>query len=68
MMSLRRLTTATFGTFMSLEPAFALVVGLIVLDQVPGAWAVLGICLVVAAGVGAARSGARTAPVPVEVG
>jgi inner membrane transporter RhtA len=68
MMSLRRLTTATFGTLMSLEPAFAMVVGLIVLDQVPGAWAVLGICLVVAAGVGAARSGARTAPVLVEVG
>jgi len=69
MMSLRRLTTATFGTLMSLEPAFALVVGLIVLDQVPGAWAVLGICLVVAAGVGAARSGSRsTTPVPAEVG
>jgi inner membrane transporter RhtA len=68
MMSLRRLTTATFGTLMSLEPAFAMVVGLIVLDQVPGAWGVLGICLVVVAGVGAARSGARTAPVPVEVG
>jgi inner membrane transporter RhtA len=69
MMSLRRLTTATFGTLMSLEPAFALVVGLIVLDQVPGTWAVLGICLVVAAGVGAARGGARsTTPVPAEVG
>jgi inner membrane transporter RhtA len=69
MKSLRRLTTATFGTLMSLEPAFALVVGLIVLDQVPGTWAVLGICLVVAAGVGAARGGARsTTPVPAEVG
>jgi inner membrane transporter RhtA len=68
MMSLRRLTTATFGTLMALEPAFAMIVGLIVLDQVPGAWAVLGICLVVAAGVGAARSGARTTPVPAEVG
>jgi inner membrane transporter RhtA len=68
MMSLRRLTTATFGTLMSLEPAFALVVGLIVLDQVPSTWAVLGICLVVAAGVGAARSGARSTPVPAEVG
>ncbi|MDT5327451.1 MAG: inner rane transporter RhtA [Mycobacterium sp.] len=68
MMSLRKLTTATFGTLMSLEPAFALVVGLIVLDQVPSTWAVLGICLVVAAGVGAARSGARSTPVPAEVG
>jgi inner membrane transporter RhtA len=68
MMSLRRLTTATFGTLMSLEPAFALIVGIIVLDQIPGAWAVLGISLVVAAGVGAARSGARSTPVPAEVG
>lgn len=68
MMSLRRLTTATFGTLMSLEPAFALIVGIIVLDQIPGAWAVVGICLVVAAGVGAARSGARSTPVPAEVG
>jgi inner membrane transporter RhtA len=68
LMALRKLTTASFGTLMSLEPAFALVVGLIVLDQVPGASAVVGICLVVAAGVGAARSGARSTPVPAEVG
>jgi inner membrane transporter RhtA len=68
LMALRKLTTASFGTLMSLEPAFALVVGLVVLDQVPGASAVVGICLVVAAGVGAARSGARSAPVPAEVG
>jgi inner membrane transporter RhtA len=66
--ALRKLTTASFGTLMSLEPAFALVVGLIVLDQVPGTSAMVGICLVVAAGVGAARSGARSSPVPAEVG
>ena len=35
MLALRRLTTAAFGTLMSLEPAFALVVGLVVLHQVP---------------------------------
>jgi len=68
MTALRKLTTAAFGTLMSLEPAFALVVGIIVLDQMPNAWAIAGICLVVAAGVGAARSGARAAPVPAEVG
>jgi inner membrane transporter RhtA len=68
MTALRKLTTAAFGTLMSLEPAFALVVGIIVLDQVPGAWAVVGIFLVVTAGMGAARSGAREAPVPAEVG
>lgn len=68
MTALRKLTTAAFGTLMSLEPAFALVVGIIVLDQMPSAWAVVGICLVVTAGMGAARSGARQAPVPAEVG
>jgi inner membrane transporter RhtA len=68
-MALRRLATASFGTLMALEPAFALIVGLIVLAQVPGPLAVVGICLVVFAGVGAARSGARSEPpVPAEVG
>ena len=35
-LALRRLTTAAFGTLMSLEPAFAMIVGLMVLHQVPG--------------------------------
>ncbi len=68
LLALRRLTTAAFGTLMSLEPAFAMVVGFVILHQVPGVGGVLGIVLVVAAGIGAARGGARTAPVPVEVG
>jgi inner membrane transporter RhtA len=63
MLALRRLTTAAFGTLMSLEPAIALVIGLVVLHQVPGPWPVLGIAFVVAAGVGAERSGARVADV-----
>ncbi len=68
MLALRRLTTAAFGTLMALEPGFAMIVGLIVLHQVPGTAAVIGICFVVVAGIGAARSGARTpAPVPAEV-
>jgi inner membrane transporter RhtA len=54
---------------MALEPAFAMLVGLIILHQVPGAGGVVGICLVVAAGIGAARTGARSSPpVPAEVG
>jgi inner membrane transporter RhtA len=69
MLALRRLNTAAFGTLMALEPAFAMLVGLIILHQVPGAGGVVGICLVVAAGVGAARTGARSSPpVPAEVG
>src|SRR5918997_1064864 len=62
LLALRRLTTAAFGTLMSLEPAVALVVGLVVLHQVPGPAAVAGIAFVVAAGVGAERTGRRAAP------
>jgi inner membrane transporter RhtA len=68
MLALRRLTTAAFGTLMALEPAFAMIVGFIVLHQDPGAAGLVGICFVVAAGIGAARSGARRAPIPAEVG
>jgi inner membrane transporter RhtA len=67
MMSLRRLTTATFGTLMALEPAFAMIVGLVVLHQIPGSLGTVGIGFVVAAGIGAARAGARSSPVPAEV-
>jgi inner membrane transporter RhtA len=69
LLALRKLTAAAFGTLMALEPGFAMIVGFIVLHQMPGAAGVVGICIVVAAGVGAARSGARTPPpVPAEVG
>lgn len=68
MMALRRLTTAAFGTLMALEPAFGMLVGYLVLHQVPASVGIVGICLVVTAGIGAARSGARRAPVPAEVG
>ena len=57
--ALRRLTTASFGTMMSLEPAIALAVGLLLLGQVPGWVPVVGIGLVVLAGIGAERTGAR---------
>ncbi|MEV4493309.1 EamA family transporter [Micromonospora coxensis] len=62
LLALRRLTTAAFGTLMSLEPAIALVIGLVALSQVPGPGAIAGIAFVVAAGIGAERTGARTAP------
>jgi inner membrane transporter RhtA len=70
LLALRRLTTAAFGTLMALEPAIALIVGLIALHQVPDGSATAGIALVVAAGIGAERSGARptatTKPEPAE--
>jgi inner membrane transporter RhtA len=59
LLALRRLTTAAFGTLMSLEPAIALVIGLLLLHQAPGLWPVVGVGFVVAAGVGAERTGAR---------
>jgi inner membrane transporter RhtA len=59
LLALRRLTAAAFGTLMSLEPAFAMVVGFLVLAQHPGVGGGVGICLVVAAGVGASRTAAR---------
>jgi inner membrane transporter RhtA len=62
MLALRRLTTAAFGTLMSLEPAFALVIGLLLLGQVPSMLAVLGIGFVVTAGIGAERTGGRELP------
>jgi inner membrane transporter RhtA len=60
LLALRRLTTGAFGTLMALEPGFALVIGFLALHQAPGPIAVVGVGLVVAAGVGAERSGART--------
>jgi inner membrane transporter RhtA len=68
MYALRRLTTAAFGTLMCLEPALALLAGLALLGQVPSPWALAGVALVVAAGLGAERTGARQpdAPTPIE--
>ena len=60
MLALRRLTTAAFGTLMSLEPAIAALVGLVLLHQSPGLLAAVGVALVVTAGAGATRSGSRT--------
>ena len=64
LLALRRLNTSAFGTLMSLEPAFALLVGWALLSQVPDVLAATGIAFVVAAGVGAARTGARHEPEP----
>lgn len=65
MLALRRLTTSAFGTLMSVEPALALVIGLVVLHQIPDAGAVAGVAFVVAAGIGAERTGAREPVAPV---
>jgi len=66
LLALRRLTTGAFGTLMALEPGFALLIGFVALHQVPNLLAVLGIGLVVAAGIGAERSGTRTHGLPAD--
>lgn len=59
MLALRRLTTSAFGTLMALEPAFALFMGALLLAQYPNTGQILGVVLVVVAGIGAARTGHR---------
>jgi inner membrane transporter RhtA len=46
---------------MCLEPAFALLAGFALIGQVPRPWALAGIAFVIAAGLGAERTGARQA-------
>lgn len=53
LLALRRLTTATFSTLMSIEPAVALIIGTMILAQIPGPVQVIGILLVTVAAVGA---------------
>jgi inner membrane transporter RhtA len=57
LLALRRLDAGTFGTLMAVEPAAALVVGVVMLRQLPGWGQTLGIALVTVAAIGAARTG-----------
>lgn len=59
LLALRRLTAAAFGTLMSLEPGFAMLMGWAILHQVPALIGLVGLAFVVVAGIGAARHGAR---------
>ncbi|WP_406209634.1 EamA family transporter [Kitasatospora sp. NBC_01560] len=59
LLALRRLTAAAFGTLMSLEPVIALVIGAVVLGQLPGPVGILGVLCVITAGVAAIRAGGR---------
>lgn len=69
MLALRRMTHTAFGTLLSIEPAFGLVIGLLVLSQSPSLGQIIGISVVVLAGAAAQRGGARpleTAELPQE--
>lgn len=60
--ALRKMTATAFGSLMALEPAVALVLGLIVLAQMPSPIQAIGIVLVVIAGAAAQRGGRREHP------
>lgn len=64
-LALRRLTTGAFGTLMALEPAIALLIGFVLLSQAPHWLGIIGMVMVVTAGVFAARSGERQ-PAPID--
>jgi inner membrane transporter RhtA len=59
LLALRRLTASAFGTLMALEPAVGTLWGILLLSQVPDGLQVVGVALVVAAGIGAERAGHR---------
>lgn len=59
LLALRRMTSAAFGTLMALEPAFGVLLGLLVLHQQPSLTQFVGISLVVVAGAAAQRGGRR---------
>jgi inner membrane transporter RhtA len=59
LLALRRMTPSAFGTLMALEPAIGVVLGLVVLDQTLTGVQVVGVVLVVGAGVAAQRGGLR---------
>jgi inner membrane transporter RhtA len=63
MLALRRMSVTAFGTLMALEPGLGTAFGLLLLAQTPSPVQVVGVALVIAAGIGAQRN----APlVPVE--
>jgi inner membrane transporter RhtA len=59
LLALRRMTPTAFGTLMSLEPAFGVLLGLVLLHQAPSPGQAVGIVLVVVAGAAAQRGGRR---------
>lgn len=71
MLALRRMTHTAFGTLLSIEPAFGVLIGLLVLAQTPTFFQILGVAIVIFAGAGAQRGGRRIAnavPVKEDIG
>ena len=59
MLALRRMKRSAFGTLMAIEPAIGLLLGLLVLAQLPSILQIVGIALVIVAGAAAQRTGLR---------
>lgn len=59
MLALRRMTHSAFGTLLSIEPAFGVIMGLLLLSQSPTTLQVTGIAVVIIAGIAAQRGGIR---------
>lgn len=60
MLALKRMNKRAFGTLMAVGPAIALLIGMIVLIQIPGFLEVVGIALVIGAGIATQRTAGRT--------
>jgi inner membrane transporter RhtA len=65
--ALRRLSSATFGLLMSLEPAMAALAGVLVLRQSLSGILLVAVAMVIAASVGTTVTQSRTTPEKVEV-
>jgi inner membrane transporter RhtA len=61
MIALHRMTHTAFGTLLSIEPAFGLLIGLLVLGQQPKPMQFVGIAFVIFAGAAAQQQGRRNA-------
>lgn len=64
MSALKRMTTAAFGTLMAIEPAIAVLIGLVVLHQQPTLIQLVGIALVIVAGAAAQQRSRRSELLP----
>ncbi|MFL1379342.1 EamA family transporter [Nocardiopsis protaetiae] len=67
MIALQRMTRTAYSTFSSMEPGVALVMGLVVIGQAPAALQIVGMALVVVAGIGATRGERSGRPAVPEV-
>ena len=63
LISLRHMSQAAFGTFMALEPAFGALLGAVLLAQPATLFQIIGVALVVAAGIATQRIDRKQAAV-----